>query len=80
MTTLTTATKPSDYKGIELWGRLLGSRTYFIEMEQEAALRDHAPIDAVYRSNGGTGPWVCVSNLRPGHHFIEDYQRFINQD
>lgn len=64
------------YKGIALWGQQLRSFDTYITGQQEQASEDKAPIDAVYKSGGfdQDGKWVCVSDLKPGHPFIAQYE------
>lgn len=64
------ATKPSDYLAIAVWGKRLGSFIYYIRGEQERALRDNAPIDALFERDG---QWTCVSDLAPDHDFRQSY-------
>lgn len=43
--------KPQDYKYIWAWGKLLMSFDYYIEMEQQKAAEDKAPLTAVYKKD-----------------------------
>lgn len=65
----TTATKPSDYLHIAVWGRQLGSMRYYIVDQQERAFAAGAPINAIYERSGpgGTrsGVWVTVDECVP---------------
>lgn len=42
--------KPEDYKHIRAWGIELLSFNYYIESQQEQAVKDKAPINAIYWS------------------------------
>lgn len=64
---------PHEYKAIAMWGKRMGSRSYYIEDEQYRASQDGAPIDATYR-NHDTGKWVCVSDFEPNHLFRMEYE------
>ena len=72
--------KPSDYKGIELWGKQLGSFPYYIEGQQSMAARDGAPIDALYAKHSfddeAPAQWVCVSDLKEDHPFRDAYTAY----
>lgn len=70
--------KPTDYKGILLWGRLLASYSAYIMGQQELAAQENAPIDAIYK-DCSTGEWRCVSHLKPDHHFVAEYNDFIKE-
>lgn len=61
---------PSDYIAIRLWGKNLGSFSYYIRTEQEKAARMGAPLDALYERDG---KWKCVSDLAPDHRFRAQY-------
>jgi hypothetical protein len=63
-------TKPSDYLAIAVWGKRMGSFIYYIRDQQERALREGAPIDALYERDG---QWSCVSDLAPDHDFRQSY-------
>lgn len=55
--------KPSDYKHIDAWGRMMGSLEYYRIQEQERAALEEAPITACYhRQEGG---WACFEDLAP---------------
>lgn len=56
---------PSEYIGIEVWGRYMKSMAYYWQAEQRLAAKVDAPVDAIYRDNEGR--WVRVSNLHEGH-------------
>lgn len=58
--------KPSDYRAIALWGNQLGSYAYYVELEQNLASRENAPLDALFQRDE---KWVCVSDLKPDHWF-----------
>jgi len=66
--------KPSEYKAIELWGKQLGSYQYYIKDQQEQALMDHAPLDALYERDG---KWTTVRDLAADHTFHRLYQEYI---
>jgi len=63
--------RPAQYVAIRLWGAQLGSYEYYVAAEQDKAARMGAPLDALYERNG---EWVCVSDLKPDHHFHKAYQ------
>ena len=63
--------KPSEYIATAKWHSSTGSFAYYVKAMQEKAARDNAPLDALYLKDG---VWVCVSDLRPGHHFREWYE------
>ncbi|HET7713883.1 MAG TPA: hypothetical protein VFK94_06610 [Patescibacteria group bacterium] len=50
-----------DYKWIRAWGRLLGSRAYYIIDQVEQARKDHAPENAIYRKDDGT--WATTDDI-----------------
>ncbi len=64
---------PDDYVGVWAWGDYMGSHSYYIEQEQRKAVRDRAPLDAMYYSDG-LRRWVCVSDLSESHPFRETYR------
>ena len=51
----------ADYSGIEAWGRVLGSRSWFIDGEQKLALSEGAPLNAIYKDR--TGHWVTIDEV-----------------
>jgi hypothetical protein len=54
--------KPSDYKYVRAWNKMMGSYEYHIRSQQRLAADDNAPLDALYKRHG-TGVWVCASEL-----------------
>ena len=54
--------KPSDYKHIRAWGKMLHSFAYYIFDQQEKAAKDNAPLDAVYWKEDEKR-WVCFSEV-----------------
>ena len=70
-----TATSSTDYKAIRAWGISLGSFDYYIDRVQHEALRDGAPIDALYKPDGGK--WICMSDLKPDHSFRAEFKRMF---
>ena len=44
--------KPSDYKCIARWGKMMGSYLSYIAHEQEKASKDNAPLTAIYQRDG----------------------------
>jgi hypothetical protein len=66
--------KPTDYKGIKLWGEHLGSFEYYIESEQARAAHVQAPVDALYY-DPNEDKWICVSDLHSKHRFRDIYLR-----
>lgn len=69
------ATKASDYKHIRSWHRTSGSFEYYIKQQQEKALKEGAPDDALYYSHT-TDRWVCMSDLPDDHWFKPVHERF----
>jgi hypothetical protein len=58
--------KASDYKYIRAWGKFLGSYEYYIVGEQERALEDDAPFDAISYDDQNKR-WRTVRDIkRPG--------------
>ena len=53
--------KATDYRHIAAWGQVLQSFQYYITDQQEKALRDNAPIDAVYFSHDGK--WITFRDI-----------------
>ena len=51
----------SDYRHISAWDRMLGSFPNYIRNEQEKALKDDAPLDAVYQ-DFETNEWVTIGD------------------
>lgn len=41
--------KPTDYVWIARWCRFMGSAPYYVELEQERACKDGAPLTAIHR-------------------------------
>jgi hypothetical protein len=70
--------KPKEYIAIRLWGRQMGSYDYYIQMEQQKAAEDNAPLDAIYKRHG-TEHWVCVSELKPDHSFRAEYAAALKE-
>ena len=62
-----------------MWGESLGSYEYYIKAEQEKAARMDAPTDALYFKSDfeNPGSWICVSHLRPAHHFRVAYEKAV---
>ena len=54
--------KPSDYKHIKAWGKMLGSRSYYIKGEQEKAAKENAPLTAVYY-NQSKDIWIVFRDV-----------------
>jgi hypothetical protein len=75
--------RPSDYRAIEAWGRLLRSYDYYIQMQQSQAHADEAPLDAIYKSSplDGTKPqWRTlreVENPDTRAHFRLHYPDLV---
>ena len=64
------------YKAIDLWGRMMGSFTNYIEWQQdmaEEAEEDGAPVDAIYKKY--EGGWVTVRDLSTDHEFRINYEK-----
>lgn len=59
-----------DYKYLRAWCRMMGSYPYYVEAELEAARRDKAPNDVVYRSSGmdgRPGEWRRFTQITDRH-------------
>lgn len=50
---------PHEYKHIAAWGKLLGSKQYYINAEQRAAAEQNAPLTAIYKHNGR---WITIDD------------------
>lgn len=59
--------KHDDYPAIVAWGRMMGSRPYYVEDEIERARRDGAPRLATFRridpNTGATSGWAVLSEV-----------------
>jgi hypothetical protein len=70
-------TAPQDYLHIAVWGRHLGSYSYYIQDQQYLASEAGAPINAIYERSapGGerSGTWVTIDECKP------DTQAQINE-
>jgi hypothetical protein len=54
--------KPAtEYRHIRAWGRMMGSRDYYIQDQIEQARKDKAPQDAIYRTSEGR--WRVFSDV-----------------
>jgi len=49
------------YRNIRVWGKLTGSRQYYIDAQVKLAEKDNAPETAVYR--GSDGVWVTSADV-----------------
>lgn len=58
--------KATDYFATDVWHRTTGSMQYYITDMQNKALKDEAPLDALFIRDG---KWVCVSDLPMDHRF-----------
>ena len=54
---------PKDYELIKVWGVYIGSFTYFIEEEQQAAYVAGVPIDAVYATPMREEPFRLLRDI-----------------
>lgn len=54
------AKQPQDYKHIAAWGGLLRSSDHYIRSEQLKALRDGAPLDAIYYDDLTEHRWITI--------------------
>ena len=54
--------KKSDYKHIRAWGMFMRSFEYYIRDQQELALQDNAPLDAIYKRDGKWRTYSEVEN------------------
>lgn len=68
--------KPSEYKHIRAWGKLLRSYDYYIELEQHRASENNAPINAVY--DKGDNDWVTADTCQPDTQ--ESLERWIKEN
>jgi hypothetical protein len=50
-----------DYPYIRAWGRMIGSKDYYITMQIEQARQDAAPNDATYKSSDGH--WHTIADV-----------------
>lgn len=65
-------TTAAQYKAIETWHRLSGSRAYYITDLQHKAAANNAPLDALYVQHDRDNKpvkWICVSDLAADHPF-----------
>lgn len=53
--------KPSEYKMIERWGVMLGSRSYYIDQQQAIAASENAPLNATFRRSNGK--WATTDEI-----------------
>ncbi len=65
--------EPSDYIYIRAWHALTGSREYYIIGMQERAVREDAPLDALYKA----GEWVTLRDLAPDHDMRGRMAKYI---
>ena len=63
--------KPSDYTLIAAWGAWMRSFPYYVQWEQERAVAEQAPLDAVYCAH--EGGWVTLRDLSPENPFRAFY-------
>lgn len=54
--------KPEDYKHIRAWGRLLQSFETFILLQQEQAVYDNAPINAIFKDHNDK--WFTLDQVK----------------
>ena len=68
--------RPEEYLAIAMWCRMLEGTREYTRKQQELAAADNAPIDALYKHNGG---WICVPDLDEDHLFRIAYEtKFLN--
>lgn len=53
---------PTDYRGIAAWGQAMRSFSYYVRQQQERALQEGAPLDAIYRKEDGT--WATAGDIK----------------
>lgn len=53
--------KAKDYHAVRLWHALTGSKPCYIKAQQERALREGAPLDAVFWRSKGV--WCTVKEV-----------------
>lgn len=64
------------YPYVYAWGRLMGSFHYYIEQQLEAAVKDKAPENAIYKKDDGT--WATTEGLIKSAMFnLDNYVREI---
>jgi hypothetical protein len=56
-----------EYRAIAVWGSYLKSYAYYIQLQQQLAVMESAPLDAIYRDNEYV--WVRKSDLHDEHPF-----------
>jgi len=62
----TTLAEYSQYKHVEAWGLMMGSKRYYITYQQCEAFKDGAPLNATYK-DVKTGVWQTTDGLPPDH-------------
>jgi hypothetical protein len=83
--------KPTDYKAIAAWGRMMGSQGWYTDNQQTLAAKDGAPIDAIYRKTErnplrgemGKGDWRRLSQVKDRdtqHYFVMHHPDLAPQD
>ena len=55
--------REDDYIYIRRWGRMMGSREYYIKDQQRKALEECANIRAIYKNKDSDG-WVTVDEIK----------------
>lgn len=61
---------PADYKHLRAWGWITGERPGNIELEQQRAANEGAPITALYKDHNGQ--WVTVEQTNNWtRHLVE---------
>lgn len=55
---------PQDYVYIRAWGEHLGSFHHYIEVQQELAAKERAPLRSIYRSHEGRHGWHVVDDVK----------------
>ena len=63
------------YKHLWVWDTMMGSYSYWVEGQQQQAMQDNAPIDAIFRKQDKT--WVRASDLPAKHHFWDEFKKYF---
>lgn len=71
---ITTSKNPADFKALIAWGKQMGSQNYYTEAVIERAIKQEAPVDAIYERNG---VWTTVRHLALDHPFRGWYEKNV---
>ena len=69
-----------DYVYLRAWCRMMGSHSYYVDGEVEAARKDKAPQNAIYRDTKGN--WMTFDGVTrvTTREVIEKYVKEASQD